>query len=61
MPTYNDHHSAPNDSGRRRLFHPQKLTTAQRGEINRRLTAGERSADLAIESGVSRSTINRHR
>lgn len=61
MPPYDGHHTATKDTGRRRLFRPQKLTAAQRGEIGHRLAAGERTADLAVEFGVSRSTINRHR
>ncbi len=48
------------DSGRH-PFRPPKLTAAQRSEITRRLAAGEKSADLAVEFGVHRSTINRHR
>jgi DNA-binding CsgD family transcriptional regulator len=35
-----------------------KLTAQQRAEICRRLAAGERTADLAAEYGVNRSTIN---
>lgn len=38
-----------------------KLTTAQRDDIVRRLGAGEKSVDLAVEFGVSGSTIRRLR
>ncbi|UJV42032.1 hypothetical protein [Streptomyces sp. AMCC400023] len=37
------------------------LTEAQREDVSRRLGGGERSADLAVEFGVSVSTIRRCR
>lgn len=37
------------------------LTTAQRQEIRRRLTDGEKAVDLAAEYGVSRGAINSNR
>lgn len=39
----------------------RKLTDVQRAEIRRRIAAGERTADLAAEYRVARSTINRYR
>jgi len=39
----------------------KRLTQTERVEIVRRLQAGEKQADLAVEFGVSQSTINRVR
>jgi DNA-binding NarL/FixJ family response regulator len=50
-----------NLGARRQGWKAPKLTTAQRDAIVRRLSAGEKSADLAAEYGVSGSTIRRLR
>ncbi|MDX3637774.1 Hin recombinase [Streptomyces europaeiscabiei] len=47
-------------SGQRGWQKP-KLTDTQRADIVRRLTAGEKTVDLAVEYGVSGSTIRRLR
>ncbi len=49
------------NNGLRLTRHQQKLTAEQRLEISRRLAAGERTAVLAAEYKVGRSTINRYR
>lgn len=57
-----DRQRAWNECGRRlAIGRPPKLTAEQRLEISRRLAAGERTAVLAAEYGVGRSTINRYR